>query len=913
MACIFLGEFTNGNVSPVGLCTEPRPNRFYGDNLNVYHPITNANFLFTDSGCSTGSTISDNLYYSDGVNIYYYKAGIQSISGCTTPTPTPTPTSTPTPTIPTTTTTTLPPVDYFVGCGDVGCESEFVNIGPSDDPDDIFNSWYRFAFFAPKNILTFLVSPTSKPSGLQQDGTIITTNPAFFFYTGATNTYYLGEFNLPMTEGQNVGPSSAVSNRFYYNTAINKFVTAYNSGGGGAIWTTFNPTVNVSIPLGNPTATQFLTTSTQWSTTNLTSTQYTVSGSSNTVVLASNKINDAGGVPKMIQCNLNSALVNGFYSVCGYGDYTHEITLGSTGSDNDSIGIVLAASKGLGVNPDVTDTLCLRFTSSSNRADVLYNYGQDVYAFNDGINTSSGVMSGVTSPFGSGNYNNRGQVRVRIIKSGTIFQIYTTGRMGPYVGAIQPGQPNPYTLLFQFDLTDINTWTGAPSYAVGNELLKFTGPSRIGYFSFSQPLTQFYDIKLDSFQQPLNSLFSDTTSGVVLGNVYTFEEVSGCWEYSGLTSNYPTLTTLTVESEFEDCSVCDEDPTQCPFPSYCISTGDIQYDDTYYSAGTHNNQTYWSGGTGGLLLFLSEPENCWCLSTDFNDPCLLFGPSPCNNDCPDLCDGFFNPGVCPVPTPTPTPYCQTISFEAAFDCELPLTPTPTVTGTPTPTPTQTPTATEICGGKAISVTVNILTPTPTATNGKMVATPTPSVQYNCNFDGTVVFNTFDDYIRCNGSKRFKDCVSGMLYHTTDVVLDPLGGSPAEGYVYQSFVDGVSTCITYEGFVSNIAGVNTIELTQILGLEVDGVCSQCININTPTPTPTLTSTPTPTPTTPTSTCYNYLIENSYIQTQTFTYKSCTTGLPVDGVISGYGSTTICSSTLPTTTSSFITITNIGICN
>jgi hypothetical protein len=214
---------------------------------------------------------------------------------------------------------------------------------------------------------------------------------------------------------------------------------------------------------------------------------------------------------------------------------------------------------------------------------------------------------------------------------------------------------------------------------------------------------------------------------------------------------------------------------------------------------------------------------------------------------------------------------------------------------------------------SINVVVYTPTPTPTATGGKMVPTPTASPQYNCNFDGSVVFNTFDDYIRCNGSKRFKDCVSGMLYHTTDVVLDPFGGTPAEGYVYQSFVDGISTCISYEGFVSNIAGVNTINLTSILGKLIDGACSQCVIINTPTPTPTLTSTPTPTASSPLPTCNNYLIENSYIQTQTFSYTSCITGLPVDGVLDGYGSTTICSSTLPTTTSSFISITNIGLCN
>lgn len=904
------GPFISGATS-TGLCSGPFTLDLYTTTL----PLIVGSDLFLDSGGTTNPP--DPGYYSNGTNTYYYKGRvIDEIIPCTTPTPTPTPTIT-------TTTTTLPPVDYFVGCGEVvECDNGFVEFGPSDDPDDIFDNWYRFAFFAPANILDLTIGPPypTKPSGLQPDGTIITNNPAFFFYTGVTNTDYLGEFNLPMTEGENVGPSPAVSNRFYYNTAINKFVTAYPSGGSSALWTTFNPTVNVSIPLGNPTAAQNLTTSLQWSTTNLTSTQYTVSGSSNTVVLASNKINDAGGVPKMIQCNLNSALVNGFYSICGYNDYTHEITIGSFNGDDDVIGIVLAATKGLGTNPEVTDTLSLIFNGSSSGttgiAQIVYNYGQEVYAFNDGSSIASLVMSNVPSPFGNGGYSNKGQVRVRIVKTGSIFEIYTTSRMGTPLGAIQPGQPNPYTLLFQFDLSDKNTWTGAPSYAVGDELLKFVGQSRIGYLTFSQRQTYFYDIKLDSFQQPLNSLFSDTTSGVILGNVYTFEEVSGCWVYSGLTSNYLTLTNLTVESEFNDCDVCvDVPPQECPFESYCVSTGNFLYDDTYYSAGTYNDQSYWTGGTNGWYIFLSESENCWCLSSELGDPCVLFGPTPCNNDCPDLCDGFFSPGVCPVPTPTPTSYCQTISFDAIFECDLPITPTPTPTPTKTLTPTPTPTATELCGGRGMTISVMTFTPTPTptATGGKMVPTPTASPQYNCNFDGSVVFNTFDDYIRCNGSKRFKDCTSGMLYHTTDVVLDPLGGTPAEGYVYQSFVDGISTCISYEGFVSSVAGVNTIQLTQILGELSNGACSQCVILNTPTPTPTLTSTPTPTASSPLPTCNSYLIENNYINTQTFTYRSCDTGLIVDGVINGYGSITICSPTTPTTTSSFITITSIGLCN
>lgn len=354
-------------------------------------------------------------------------------------------------------------------------------------------------------------------------------------------------------------------------------------------------------------------------------------------------------------------------------------------------------------------------------------------------------------------------------------------------------------------------------------------------------------------------------------------------------------------------------PLLCPFESYCISIGDSYYDGTYVSGGTWNDQIFWINNSNGFYIYFSLDNNCWCLSDSLDGVCKLFGPSPCNTDCPDLCDGFFTGGSCPTPTPTPTEYCQPISFESAFDCELPLTPTATVTGTPTPTPTPTPTATEICGGKGISVTVNVLTPTPTATSGKMVPTPTASPQYNCNFDGSVVFNTFDDYIRCNGSKSFKDCVSGFLYYTTDVVLDPFGETPAEEYVYQSFVNGISTCITYEGFVSDISGVSTIVLTGILGPKSEGSCSQCVIINTPTPTPTLTSTPTPTSSSPLPICYQYLVVNNYLKPSPFTYTLCSTGSPITQDVNGYGSTTICSSTIPTTTSNFITITNTGICN
>lgn len=445
----------------------------------------------------------------------------------------------------------------------------------------------------------------------------------------------------------------------------------------------------------------------------------------------------------------------------------------------------------------------------------------------------------------------------------------------------------------------------------GNHIIELYGRNDGSYGGFGCEIynNTLSELNSATLYSDLNIIF--TSSGKTEATLVQ----SNTGEY--LTSGYTCSTGYVYNScdntcvKYEFCEICPTPP--CPFESYCISSGNQDYDDTYYSGGTYNDHLFWTGSTNNLYIYFSLDNDCWCLSSSLDGNCLLFGPTPCNNDCPDLCDDFFTNGACPIPTPTPTQYCQPIDFDVVFDCELPLTPTPTITSTPTSTPTPTPTATEICGGKGISVTANVLTPTPTATNGKMIATPTPSAQYNCNFEGIVVFNTFDDYIRCNGSKCFKECSTGFLYYTTDVVLDPSGNTPSVGYVYQSFVNGISMCITYEGFVNDIAGVSTIDLTEILGLQSENACSECVIINTPTPTTTLTPTPTPTPSTTTPTCYQYLIENSYLKFQTFTYTSCSTGLPITQNIDKFGSVTVCSSSVPTTTSQSIVITNIGVCN
>ena len=484
------------------------------------------------------------------------KTPIPSLTPTNTPTQTYTPsqTITPTPTIP------LLSIDSFVKCGEIFCQSGQVNFGPEDNIDDIFNTWYRFSSLASN--LYYGSGIAGKISGLQPNGTVITNNPSYYFYTGVTNTLYLGAFNLPMTEGQSVGPVDAYEsniNKFYYNTYINKFVVLfYPSGAYPPLWTTFNPTANLGISLGNPSASQFLTTSSQWSTTDLTNVQYTVSGASNIVVPAITKMTNSGGVPKMIQCSNNSGLVNGFYSLCEYGNYVHEVTLGSTDSDDDFIGLVLTAKKGLGTNPEATDMLSLVFNGIGNSANVVYNLGQDAYAFNNGTGIgASAIMTGATNPFGYGDYNTKGQVRIKVVKTNTTITIYKTQRMGP-AGLVAEGSSNPYTLLYEFDLTNKATWNAAPSYAVGTELLKFTGATSFGYFTSSQRQSQFYDIAFSSIQEPTSIKYSNTVLNPTFGKTYTFNSVDGCWKYNGKSTMYTQsdVESLTVNTQYNSCNEC---------------------------------------------------------------------------------------------------------------------------------------------------------------------------------------------------------------------------------------------------------------------------------------------------------------------------------------------------------------------
>ncbi|NBP58895.1 hypothetical protein EBU71_20590, partial [bacterium] len=429
-----------------------------------------------------------------------------------TQTPTQTPTRTQTPTVtstqtPTPTPTTIKPQDiqYFVNCVQITpCESQILEFGPSDNPNLIFSDFSRFSLFG-----SHLYPNTNQLTGLQSGGTVSSGNSSVYFWTGSTN--YLGSYAITMNEGQNIGPVTAsLSNLddFYYNSFINKFVVCQDVFGNNTYsWVTFNPTNDVGINLGNPTASQLLTTSSNWGITPIPNTLLTVSGG--TVVTATTKIIQAGGVPDMVKNINNGEILNGFYSLCEYDDYVHEVTIGSGENNRETIGIVLAAKKGLGTNPKATDMLTLTFTNritGSNpiptglTAVVTYNLGQEEYAFNDGLNntgsTSVYVMTGATSPFLQvppnfcNFYSYAGQVRVKIVKTGNVFEIYTTQRMGGggncfatvIPQGLTAGTSNPYTLLYSFDLSNENTWNAASglTYVTGNELLKFTGSTKFG-------------------------------------------------------------------------------------------------------------------------------------------------------------------------------------------------------------------------------------------------------------------------------------------------------------------------------------------------------------------------------------------------------------------------------------------------
>lgn len=384
----------------------------------------------------------------------------------------------------------------------------------------------------------------------------------------------------------------------------------------------------------------------------------------------------------------------------------------------------------------------------------------------------------------------------------------------------------------------------------------------------------------------LNALYTDSSCTVPIGSNFYFYYQSYVYFYSGSDGQIKTST-----------------PCASPVGNYCIyNTG--TYDGNYSTGGTYNSRSYYTGSTG--YIFYSSGETRWCLAANLGDPCVQFGPYASSSITPDLDDTVMYSGVCVTTTTTTNP-CLTFNFDAIFDCLVPNTPTPTPTSTATPTPTPTPSPSNPCGGVSLLATASGYTPTPTPT---MTPTPSPSpaVTRPCNFSGEVIFNAISEILECANSKKFKDCFTGIDYYTSGIVLVSGTTSPKEGYVYNATINGQGYCVVYEGLFENISGNDDITLTNEIGSSVNGACLNCSPNLTSTPTPTPTQTPTPTPSSPACILFGYIINNQNISPYVFDYITCDG--PQTQTIQGYGSSIICASVVPTTTSPNITITPLG---
>jgi len=339
---------------------------------------------------------------------------------------------------------------------------------------------------------------------------------------------------------------------------------------------------------------------------------------------------------------------------------------------------------------------------------------------------------------------------------------------------------------------------------------------------------------------------------------------------------------------------------------YCIQN-EPGYNATYVMYGVQDTYPVYTSATNSTCIYYSTVESRWCLSNALGSPCIQFGTYGSTSSEPDFDITVGYPGLCVTPPAPPVDPCATFDFDAIFDCLVPVSPSPTPTNSPTPTPTPTPTSSNPCGGVSLLATASGYTPTPTPTNTP-TPSPSPEVTRPCNFSGEVIFNAFSETLECANSKKFKDCFTGIDYFTSSIVLVSGTTSPKEGYVYNATINGQGYCVVYEGLFENISGNDTISLTTEIGASVDGACLNCTPNLTATPTPTPTTTPTPTPSLPACILFGYIINNQNINPYIFDFITCDG--PQTQTIQGYGSSIICASVVPTTTSPNITITPLG---
>lgn len=466
---------------------------------------------------------------------------------------------------------------YTVSAGSGNCPPGDLTYDKDSDPNTIVNNWDRFAFLAN----TTLINPSAVALETGLDKTTGTISNAVGTYFERGVSWDLGDFNLPMTEGDNIGPVAADAlsyRKYYYNTAINKYVICFEVGGGLPTtywWCVYDPKVDTGTLTGNPTATQYLTTSTQWNVVALTATQVTVDSFGNVV---SAQVKNAA-FPEMIQGTFNSSIINGFYSGCLFNDYVHEVTIGSTNSDDDEIAIVMAAYKdvnGIWGAVDVTHTIqLLMSTSGSGNIRVALNFGSNTYGLDPVV--VPGNLIARDAAFPTGAWSSVGNIRIKIEKIGSIFNVYRTD---PFTVA-NIGNSRPYSLVYTFDLVDPNTWHSAfktEAIASGQTdiLEKFLTNIKIGYGTASQPSAQFYDIAFEGFVSTEITESEIEDQNAI--NEIIFEEPCDLCYLATNCENHAEQVLITISAEFPplDTSVTyvfNEFPDKC----WTVETSDLCY------------------------------------------------------------------------------------------------------------------------------------------------------------------------------------------------------------------------------------------------------------------------------------------------------------------------------------------------
>jgi hypothetical protein len=317
---------------------------------------------------------------------------------------------------------------------------------------------------------------------------------------------------------------------------------------------------------------------------------------------------------------------------------------------------------------------------------------------------------------------------------------------------------------------------------------------------------------------------------------------------------YPLEVTVTLDG---DCPPIPSqtrtpNPTATPTPTnvpcteddFCLYTqlSSLQtYNGNYVSGGTYNSRPYFVGdGTTTGYIFYNG--SYWCLSDSLGGPCYLQGAFPCNSPCPDISANFFTVGPCPTPTPSPL-NCNTLDFNAYFDCDYVPYPTPSpsidcdlldlnVTSfpvSPTPTPS-TPTCDTGIGFYISGYTEPTASPTPSPT-----IEPTRTVDVG----GQVTYRFIDNTFVCVGSKVLLDCTSGLELYTSDPLV--YSGTPlVAGTYFLGNIAGQYFCLQYlrddDTFSANVS-IDSV-------LDIYGNCVDCQVVLTPTPSITPTNTPTP---------------------------------------------------------------------